>query len=85
VQTRSPLILRDIPFLQEAAKRTIFRISMSVTTDSEDVRRRYEGRCESIEERLEAIRLLRGAGLEVYANSSLELQRKEPLLGAELE
>jgi DNA repair photolyase len=67
VQTRSPLILRDISLLQEAAKRTIFRISMSITTDSEDVRRRYEGHCESIEERLESMRLLRGAGLEVYA------------------
>ena len=67
VQTRSPLILRDISLLQEAAERTILRISMSITTDSEDVRRRYEGRCEPIEKRLESIRLLRGAGLEVYA------------------
>ncbi len=67
VQTRSPLILRDIPLLQKVAERTQLRISMSITTDSEEVRRRYEARCESIEERLEAICLLREAGLEVYA------------------
>jgi DNA repair photolyase len=67
LQTRSPLILRDVALLQEAAERTVLRISMSITTDSEEVRHRYEGRCEPIEERLEAIRLLREAGLEVYA------------------
>ena len=67
VQTRSPLILHDIALLQRAAEQTKLRISMSVTTDLEEVRRRYEGRCETIEERLRAIRLLREAGLEVYA------------------
>lgn len=67
VQTRSPLILRDIALLQRAAERTALRISMSVTTDLEEVRQRYEGRCETIEERLRAICLLREAGLEAYA------------------
>ena len=67
VQTRSPLILRDIALLQRVAQRTELRISMSVTTDSEEVRRRYEGRCETIRERLQTIRLLREAGLKVYA------------------
>lgn len=67
IQTRGPLILRDISLLQELAKVTKLRISFSVTTDREDVRRRYEPHCESNETRLDTIRALREAGLEVYA------------------
>lgn len=67
IQTRGPLILRDIPLLQDLAARTKLRISFSVTTDRDEVRRRYEPHCEPNEARLDAIRILREAGLEVYA------------------
>ncbi|MBV9082208.1 MAG: radical SAM protein [Acidobacteriaceae bacterium] len=67
IQTRGPLILRDIDLLQELASVTKLRISFSVTTDREDVRRRYEPHCESNHERLRVIECLRKAGLEVYA------------------
>lgn len=67
IQTRAPLILRDLTLLKEAARVTRLRISFSVTTDRDDVRRRYEPHCEANPERLEAIRTLRLAGLEVYA------------------
>jgi len=67
IQTRGPLILRDLALLVETAKFTKLRISFSVTTDRDEVRRRYEPRCESNEERLAAIQELREAGLEVYA------------------
>ncbi len=67
IQTRAPLILRDITLLRELAGATKLRISFSVTTDRDEVRRRYEPRCESNGERLDAIRTLREAGLEVYA------------------
>lgn len=67
IQTRGPMILRDLRLLQETAKVTKLRVSFSITTDRDDVRRRYEPHCESNQERLEAIRTLREAGLEVYA------------------
>jgi len=67
LQTRGPLILRDVPLLLQVAACTILRISFSITTDLEDVRRRYEPHCEPMEQRLRAIAELRNAGLEVYA------------------
>jgi DNA repair photolyase len=67
LQTRSPLALRDADLLAELAASTTVRVSFSVTTDREDVRRRYEPHCESIAERLVAIRELRRAGLQVHA------------------
>ncbi len=67
LQTRAPLIVRDTELLRKIAQITKLRISFSITTDREDVRRRYEPRCEPVEERLAAIRVLREAGLEVYA------------------
>lgn len=67
LQTRGPLILRDLPLLQRVAQATILRISFSITTDRDEVRRHYEPRCESNQTRLEVIRTLRESGLEVYA------------------
>jgi DNA repair photolyase len=67
IQTRGPLVLRDLDQLIALAKRTTLRISFSLTTDREDVRRLYEPHCASIEERLETIARLREAGLRVHA------------------
>jgi DNA repair photolyase len=46
---------------------TQVRISFSLTTDREDVRRHYEPHCESLEERLGSMAALRDAGLQVSA------------------
>ena len=67
IQTRSPLLLRDIAILREVALRTRLRISFSITTNRDDVRRRYEPHCEPNDQRLAAVRELRAAGIEVYA------------------
>lgn len=67
LQTRSPLVLRDRDLWIRLSEKTRLRFSFSITTDREDVRRRYEPHCESIEERLAAIRELRRAGLTVHA------------------
>jgi len=67
VQTRGPLIMRDIARLQRLAQLTTVRISFSITTDSETVRRWYEPHCAPIPERLETLRSLRAAGLSAYA------------------
>jgi DNA repair photolyase len=67
IQTRGPLILRDIARLQRLAGRTTLRVSFSITTDDDGVRRLYEPHCAPIAERLETVRRLRAAGLAVYA------------------
>ncbi|MBS1826323.1 MAG: radical SAM protein [Acidobacteria bacterium] len=67
IQTRGPLILRDVAMLKELDRRTSLRVSFSVTTDDDAVRRLYEPHCAPIEERLAAIDALRCAGLAVHA------------------
>ena len=67
IQTRGPLILRDLARLHRLAERATLRVSFSVTTDSDGVRRLYEPHCAPIAERLETVRRLRAAGIAVYA------------------
>jgi DNA repair photolyase len=67
LQTRGPQIVRDLDLLQDLAKRTALRVSFSLTTDRDDIRRLYEPHCESIEERLAAIVALQAAGIAVHA------------------
>jgi DNA repair photolyase len=67
LQTRGPLVLLDLEPLKALSQRTTVRISFSVTTNREDVRKLYEPHCAAIAERLEVIRELRRAGIETYA------------------
>jgi DNA repair photolyase len=67
IQTRGPLILRDIDPLRQTAASTLLRISFSVTTNREDVRRIFEPHCTPIEERWRTIDALRHAGIDVTA------------------
>ena len=66
LQTRGPLILRDLDLLQALSKRTVLRVSFSITTNRESVRRRYEPRCVPIADRWETVRELRVAGIDTY-------------------
>lgn len=63
VQTRGPMVLRDIELVREAGA----RVSFSLTTDDDAVRRRFEPHCASVEERLRTMRTLRDGGVAVYA------------------
>jgi DNA repair photolyase len=67
IQTRGPLILRDLDLLGKLAERTVLRISFSVTTNRDDMRRIFEPHCETIAERLDAIKELSQASLRVHA------------------
>ena len=67
IQTRGPLILRDLARLRALAGVLTLRVSFSITTNREDVRRLYEPHCASFEERLDVVRALRDAGIEAYA------------------
>jgi DNA repair photolyase len=67
IQTRGPLILRDLPRLVALASRTMLRVSFSLTTDREDIRRLYEPLCATLEERLDTMRQLTRAGVATHA------------------
>jgi DNA repair photolyase len=67
IQTRGPLILRDLDQLKNLARLTTLRVSFSITTNRDEVRRLYEPHCVPIDERLQVIRTLRDAGIETYA------------------
>lgn len=61
LQTRGPLILRDLDLVRRAGA----RVSFSVTTDRDDVRKIFEPHCAPIGERLSTIARLRDAGIPV--------------------
>jgi DNA repair photolyase len=63
IQTRGPLILRDLALLKELNTRTALRIGFSVTTNREDVRRVFEPHCAPIEERWSTLDTLSRAGI----------------------
>lgn len=53
IQTRSPLVTRDIDLLKQFE---IVQVNMTVTTDSEEVRKAFEPLCPSNQSRLKAIK-----------------------------
>ncbi len=67
IQTRGPLIVRDISKLAELSRRTSLRVSFSLTTDRDDVRRLYEPHCARLEDRVATIRILREHGIRTFA------------------
>lgn len=60
VQTRSHLVVRDIDLLRAFEH---VRVNMTVTTDSERVRRMFEPSCPGLHRRLEAITAIHQAGV----------------------
>lgn len=64
LQTRSPLILRDVALLQRLGP--ILRVSFSLTSNRSEVLRRYEPHCAPYAERLETIRQLSAKGIDTY-------------------
>jgi DNA repair photolyase len=65
LQTRSPLVVRDIDLLQQLKGR--LRVSMTVETDREDVRRILTPSAPPLAARLKALRQLRDAGIDTQA------------------
>jgi DNA repair photolyase len=67
IQTRGPLILRDLAKLIELSRCTSLRVSFSITTNREEIRKIYEPHCAPIQQRIEIIRRLRDAGITTFA------------------
>ena len=64
MQTRAPLVTRDTGLL---AALPGARVSFSLTTNREEVRRWYEPHCAPLAERVGAMKALRAAGIRVFA------------------
>lgn len=76
IQTRSPLVTRDIDVLQRFKH---VRVNMSITTDSDEIRKRFEPGCASIERRMQAVREMKAAGLKVNVCVSPMLPIEDPI------
>lgn len=64
IQTRSPLILRDVDIL---GKGKYFEAGFSVTTADDRIRKMFEPHAPSIQERINALEYLHEAGIKTYA------------------
>jgi DNA repair photolyase len=86
IQTRGPLILRDLAKLTELSRVTALRVSFSITTNREEIRKLYEPHCVPIQHRLDTIRRLRAAGIDTFATLAPLLPcNPEELAGLALE
>ena len=63
--TKNALILRDIDLLQELNKLDLVHVNISITTLDEELRQKLEPRTASGAKRLEVVRQLAAAGLDV--------------------
>lgn len=75
VQTRGPLVTRDIDLLGELDD---VRVNMTITTDSEEVRKAFEPRCPSNAQRLNAIREVQAAGIHTCITMTPLLPVEDP-------
>ncbi len=64
VQTKSPLVLRDIDLLSGAPG---VEVGLTITTADEDMRQLFEPNAPPVEERLEALEELHNAGIRTFA------------------
>ena len=79
VQTRSPLVCRDAALLREIEEHGgRVQVNVTVTTDSEPVRRVFEPYCPSIPARLKAVAELAGAGVQTCVTVSPMLPLADP-------
>jgi DNA repair photolyase len=67
IQTRGPLIVRDLARLLDLSRRTMLRVSFSLTTNREPIRKLFEPHCATIDCRLRAMQVLRAAGITTFA------------------
>jgi DNA repair photolyase len=63
VQTRSPLVLRDIDILKEGRD---FEVGLSITTADDSIRKLFEPNAPSIEDRIAALDMLHRSGIRTY-------------------
>ncbi|MFS0728146.1 radical SAM protein [Paenibacillus sp. 1P07SE] len=67
LQTRSPLVTRDLDLLEALDERSRLIVSMTVETDREDMKRLFAPYAPGISQRLRALRTLHDAGIVTQA------------------
>lgn len=67
LQTRSARVLEYLEALKAIASRTRLRVSFSITTDDDAIRRAYEPHCDPVERRFETVRELMANGIDTFA------------------
>ncbi|OGN90468.1 MAG: radical SAM protein [Chloroflexi bacterium RBG_13_48_10] len=76
VQTRSPLVLRDMDILKTGI---LFEVGLSVTTADDSIRKLFEPNAPPIKERIRALDELHRAGIRTYAMIAPMLPEVESL------
>ena len=76
VQTRSPLVLRDLDILQKGVD---FEVGSSITTADDGIRRLFEPNAPPIKERVRALDELHRLGIRTYAMIAPILPKAESL------
>lgn len=66
LHTRSHLILRDLDIIKQFGNRA--EVGISIPTNREDIRRRYEGRAPTIQKRYRTVKRLIEEGLKVHVS-----------------
>jgi DNA repair photolyase len=66
--TKNDLVLRDLDLLRTLNEHNLLRITLSITTLDETLRRHMEPRTSTISKRLQALKTLSGAGIKVSVN-----------------
>ena len=64
IQTRSPLVLRDIDIIREARE---FEVGLSITTADEEIRKIFEPDAPPIPERIASLEKLHSEGIRTFA------------------
>ncbi|MCY3558325.1 MAG: radical SAM protein [Chloroflexi bacterium] len=80
VLSRSPLVTRDIDLFKTFER---INITLSITTDDDEVRKRFEPQCAGIDRRFEALRELSEAGFRTRINVAPLLPLADPQSFAE--
>lgn len=75
VQTRSPLVLRDVNLFQGDG----FEVGLSITTADDGVRRLFEPNAPQVEDRVKALGILHRSGVRTYAMIAPMLPGSEDL------
>ena len=80
IQTRSPLVLRDVDLFKEIIQSGgRIQVNMTVTTDDDLIRRTYEPGCPSIHARLKAIASMQSQGIQSCITMTPLLPLTDPL------
>jgi DNA repair photolyase len=76
VQTKSPLVLRDVESLRKFDK---VEVGLTITTTDENIKRIFEPNSPTVEQRIETLEELNSAGVKVFAMIAPLLPKTEGL------